>query len=133
MNQDNWDPLPHERAFHRHSTTGDLGWLVRREGKDCIRLDRPAQEIVRPFRPDEWIVEREHRPLTKYQLAQVAFEADKKLCFFLGHHDLSRREWLALKDEPRIAFTNNGPGGKGPRQQLFNAIMSVLEIYASSK
>lgn len=125
-----WDPADHERLFYRHVTTGDLGWLVRREGHDCIRLDRPAQEITRLYKEVEWIPEREHRPLTKLQLVQIAFEADKRLCFFLGKHDLARREWLSMKDEQRIAWSENGPGPGGGRPELFRAILKTLERFA---
>lgn len=130
MKGDHWDPADHERTFYRHATTGDLGWMVRREGRDCIRLDRPAQEISRPYRESEWIAEREHRPLTKLQLVQIAFEADKRLCFFLGKHDLARREWLSMKDEQRIAWADKGPPAGGGRPELFAAILKVLERYA---
>lgn len=126
MTPDHYDPPDHERVFYRHTTTGDLGWMVRREGKDHIRLDRPSHEIVRLFKPADWIEEREHRPLTRLQLTQIAFEADKKLCFFLGKHDLARREWLNLKDEDRIAWSQHGPGSGGGRRELFDAVMSSL-------
>ena len=130
MNADNWDPPDHERVFYRHSTTGDLGWLVRRDGKDCVKYDRPAMDIVRPFRADEWIAELEYRPLTRLQLVQVAFEADKKLCYFLGRHELSRRQWLNLSENERIRWSTNGPPDTGGRQELFQAIMASLERYA---
>lgn len=130
MTPDHFDPPDHERVFYRHITTGDLGWLVRRDGKDCIRFDRPSQEIVKLFKESEWILEREHRPLTRLQLCQVAFEADKRLCFFLGKHDLARRDWLMLKDEDRIAWSQRGPGPGTGRRELFQAVMSVLERHA---
>lgn len=130
MKADHWDPAEHERTYYSHMTTGDVGWMVRREGKDCIRLDRPNHEIIRPYRQDEWQPELQHRPLTKYQLLQVAFEADRKLCFFLGKHDIARREWLSLKEEDRIKWGQFGPGSGSGRRELFNAVMAALERYA---
>lgn len=130
MTPDNWDPPDHERTYYRHTMTGDLGWLVRRDGKDYIKYDRPSHIMERPFRDQDWIAEREHRPLTRLQLAQVAFEADKRLCFFLGLHDQSRREWLSLKDEQRIAWSSAGPPNKGGRQELYQAVMAALARYA---
>jgi hypothetical protein len=130
VKEDHWDPTDHEKTYYRHITTGDLGWLVRREGKDCIRLDRPSQEITKVFREADWVPTTDYRPLTGYQLAQVAYEADKKLCFFLGKHDQARKDWLMLKDEERIAWRQKGPPRGGGRQELFKAIMATLERYA---
>lgn len=130
MKGDHWDPAEHERTYYSHMTTGDLGWMVRREGRDCIRLDRPAQEIVRVYKEDEWRPEREHRQLNRYQLVQIAFEADKKLCFFLGKHEVARKEWLSMRDEQRITWAQNGPGAGSGRPELFQAIMKCLERYA---
>jgi hypothetical protein len=129
VKEDHWDPAPHERSYYRHVTTGDLGWMVRREGKDHIKLDRPAQDLVKLFRPEEWIVEQEYRTLTRQQFAQIAFEADKKLCHFLGEHDLARRQWLELHERVRIAWVNMGPG-HGLRAKLYAAIMATLQEHA---
>lgn len=130
MKGEHWDPADHEKIYYRHTTTGDLGWLVRREGRDCIRFDRPSHEMVRVFKEDEWIAEREHRPLTKYQLTQIAFEADKKLCFFLGLHSEARRDWLSLRDEDRIRWAEKGPPPRGGRRELWQAVMASLERFA---
>jgi hypothetical protein len=100
--------------------------MVRREGKDCIRLDRPNQEVVRPFREGEWSPVREFRPLTRLQLVQVAYEADRKLCFFLGLHAEARREWNAMRENDRLAWADHGPGGGAGRKELFRAIMAKL-------
>ena len=131
MKDANWDPEEHERTWYSHTMTGDHGWMVRRDGRDCIRLDRPDQEIVKVYRDGEWKPELEHRPLTKLQLAQVAYEADRKLCFFLGLHDEARREWNAMREQDRLKWAQHGPG-KGPgRMQLFMAVTGTLERYAS--
>ena len=130
MKADHWDPKEHERTYYRSMSSGELGWMVRREGVDCIKLDRPAQEIVQRYDPAKWAPEAAHRPLTKYQLAQIAFEADKRLCFFTGRHDLARREWLSMKEEDRIRFTQLGPGLGPGRRELFKAVMAALERFA---
>jgi len=129
VSANHWDPAPHERTYYRHALTGDLGWLVRRDGAEHILLDRPGQEIAKPFKPGEWTVEAEYRPLTRMQFAQVAFAADKALCLALGKHLLARREWLSMRDEDRIVFMQMGPRAGGGRQELFEAIMASLERY----
>ena len=98
-----------DRIYYRNTTTGEKGWLVSRDGKQFMQLNRPAEEILLPYRPTEWVPERDSRPLTRQQIAQVAFEADKKLCLFLGLHKESRRQWLSMTDEDRIEWCENGP------------------------
>lgn len=122
-----WDPKPSERRYYRNARTGDLGYLVERDGKDVIRYDRPNEEILRPYRQDEWIVEREHRKLTAAQIAHVAFEADKKLCLFIGLPNQANREWLSMKDEERIRWIKDGPSSGLARMHLFGAIKFALE------
>src|SRR4030095_8083186 len=96
---DYWDPLPSERQYYRSADTGDLGWLVRREGKERIRLDRAMQEIVRPFEPGDgkWVEEREWKPFSRTQVSKLQFEVDKLMCALLGLHKEGKRDWLSLK------------------------------------
>jgi hypothetical protein len=131
MKDAHWDPADHERSYYRHVMTGDLGWMVRRDGKDCIRLDRPNQEIVKPFREQEWIPEHEHRPITRLQLVQIAYEADRKLCFFLGLHADARKEWASMREQDRLRWAQHGPGAGPGRQLLFTRIMAALDFLAS--
>jgi hypothetical protein len=125
--EENWDPALQERQYHRSRQTGERGYMVRRKGTDFIRLDRPQQEILRPFRESEWIPDVEHRPFTKAQVAQVCFEADRKLCFFLGLHDKAKKEWLSLSDEHRIGWMKRGPLTPPIRHEQWRAIMTALE------
>lgn len=122
-----WDPPDHERTYYRHKQTGDLGYLVVREGQDKIRLDRPNEEVIRRFQGDDWIPELEHRPMTRAQAAQVAYEADRKLCGFLGLFDRSRKEWQLLHEDQRIHWVDNGPAGPPIRGDVFRAVMGALE------
>lgn len=121
----------HERVWYSHRTTGDRAYLVTENGKQRIRYDRPSQSnelTTRDFEPSEWIALHEVRPLTEHQMAQVALDADKKLCFFLGMHSLANRTWLSMRDEQRIDWTNNGPPltAHPLRREQFAMIMSVL-------
>jgi len=114
------------RIWYRSRTTGDRGYLYRDGDKTRIRLDRPNDEVTRPFVPSDWIEEEEIRSFTPMQLAQVAYAADRQLCSFLGLHAEAKKEWLSLQEEPRIEFMKNGPKSPEIRQALYSAIMSVL-------
>lgn len=124
-----WDPLPSERTYYRHVMTGDRGWLVRREGKDMVKLDRPMQDIVRPANA-EWQQEPARAPMTLAQVAQVMFEADKKLCYWLGLHLEARAEWASLLEEERLEWMEEPPTRGGPREALWNSIRIALSPYA---
>lgn len=126
-----WDPLPHERTYFRHHYTGDLGWMVRRDGGDSIRLDRPNQEIIRPYRSGEWLPQKEVRQMTEMQMAQIAFEADRALCRFIGEHERANREWLSVKEEKRIAWMRQGPASPLIRRAMWEAVMGALKHHVS--
>lgn len=117
-----------ERIYFRHVREGQRGYKVTRDGREYIRLDRPAEEILLPFRESEWLLDRETRPLNKWLVARVAFEADKVLCEGLGEHPESRREWASVVEDKRIAWMAHGPP-PGPRKELFDAIMKVTRKY----
>lgn len=125
-----WDPEPSERIYYRSAKTGNLGWLVRREGADKIRLDRAMQEIIIPFNKDEWDEERHYKPFSRTQVSLLAFEADKLLCRMLGQHERSRKEWLSLSDKERISWMEQGPGPDGLRGEVYAALFGVLGKHA---
>lgn len=127
---DNWDPLPAERQYYRSAETGDLGWLVRRDGKDRVRLDRPLQEIVRPFEEGKWVEEREWKPFSRTQVSKLQFETDKLVCSMLGLHKEGKRDWLSLKDEERIAWMKQGPGPGNLRADVYKALAKIFERHS---
>lgn len=119
----NYEPQPNQRDWYSHTRTGDRGYLVRRDGVDYVKLDRPNEEILKRHN-GEWHKDEEHRPMTTAQIAQVAYEADRKLCFFLGKHERARKEWVSLSDKERIAWMREGPKEPGPREELYVAIFA---------
>lgn len=125
-----YDPPAQAREWFRHVQDGQLGWKVIRAGKTMIKLDRVAQPIEMNYRETDWIAETEHRPLTRWQIAKVAFEADKALCIALGDVAGSKRQWLDLRDEARQRWIEKGPVGSTPearvRQGLFASVMLEL-------
>lgn len=125
-----YDPPAQAREWYRHVQDGQLGWKVVRGGKTYIKLDRVAQPIELHYREADWIEENEHRPLNKWQIAKVAFEADRALCVALGEVATSKREWIDLREESRQVWMANGPAGSSPeariRQGLFRKVMDEL-------
>lgn len=120
------DPAPGERVFYRHAATGDLGYLVFREGEQRIKYDQPMIDRVVPFRTTDWVPEHDHRPMSRADLARMSFDMDKVLCANLGLHAEAKRDWKHLRDTERIDWMDNGPSGSEPRKRLFRAIMRAL-------
>lgn len=124
---DSWDPRPHQRVWYRHRDTGDRAYLVKRDGKDCIRYDRGDYEQVKLFNEQEWIAEDPEKPeFSPYQIARVTFAADKEFCAVIGEIGKSRREWLNLSDKQRIAWTDDGPQ-EPRRKRLYQAVKKAME------
>ena len=123
---DNWEPAPHERQWFRNVNSGERGYLVRTDGKDMIRLDRPTETNDKIYRPSDWVSDVQERPLTAYQLARVRFEADKFLRYFTGNPQSLKDDWLNLTDEQRQLWIKRGPR-KPERADLWKAIGVALE------
>lgn len=124
-----WDPELGMREWYTHRSTGDRGFMVRRGGKEMIRLDRPMDpHAVRPMSAD-WLRDEGWRPITVHQRAQVAFEADRALCRALGMHEDAKKNWNELSDGARMRWTTTGPLEE-PRAGLWEAIMEELRDLA---
>jgi hypothetical protein len=121
-----WDPRPAERTYYRSNKTGDRGYLVRRDGRDMVRLDQPMHEALRRLDPNEWQPDHELRRLSRPQMAMVAWVADQELARALGFPADAKREWRDIPEHKRIKWMETGP--KNPvRKFLFEAIMETLE------
>lgn len=121
-----WDPQDHERVSYRDSRTGQLGYFVRRGGKDCIRLDRGNQELIVPFVPGQWVEEGMKRPWTRAQISRVAWEADRALCHLLGDHEKARREWESMHEDDRVEWIRVGPAKPLERALLYRLVMDTV-------
>lgn len=129
---DNWEPEEKDRVHYRHLQTGDLGYLVRRDGRSVIRLDRSQEEILKPFSKVNWALDNEHRPMSKHQVTRIAFAADKALCACIGLHDKARKEFEDLTEGERIRWAEKGPTGKIERMRMYRAVHKALEPFVSS-
>lgn len=125
-----WDPAVPDREYFREGKNGDRGYLVRRNGVDCIRLDRPMEEILKP-KTDQWVRDEYGSLLLKSQITSVAFAADRAMCAFVGLHQESRVTWQDLTDKQRIEFTANGPpaGASVMRRKVYEAIFESLKPF----
>lgn len=123
---DHWDPHPGERRYYTNATTGDRGYLVRRDGRDAIRLDVPGVEKVSRL-GDAWVADHAHRPLNVSQLAMVVYAADQELCRVLGMHS-KLKKWLDLSESERARWIQGEPP-KGPeiRVKMHAANWAILK------
>lgn len=121
-----------DRDWYRHWKTGDRGYRETRDGVDVIVLDRPNEDITRPFRETEWRSDREARPLNRMAIAQVAQAADATLCRVMGN-PLKRPNWIDLSDKQRIAWMKEGPTKSFPRRTLYEFVMWAVEWLAENE
>lgn len=116
-----------KRRWCRSHSDGQLGYVVEKEDSNGVvrqmfRLDRPQEELLRPYNENNFTDEAD-RPITKMQRARIAYESDRALRMALGEAQLGIPEWVALKDEQRIKFRDNGPNGD-QRAALYDVIMA---------
>jgi hypothetical protein len=123
---DDWDPTPDQRTYYRSAEDGQRAYLVKRGGKDMVRLDRPMEEILRPL-DGSWRPDTQTYPFTAHQVAEVAFAADRALCRTMGKHLDAGKEWLSLKEQARIKWMEEGPSTGDIRDDLYDAIMGTLK------
>lgn len=127
--ENDWDPAPLARHLLRNAQTGELGWLVRRNGATCVKLDNPRQDVTRRYVESEWTPEVVQRPLAPIHAAMVAFEADKSLCKQLGLHAHAKRSWDKLRDGERQLFMTNGPKAPPARAALYASVMAAMSHF----
>lgn len=122
-----------KRQMYRSVWDGELGEKVVKEGKEYIRLNRPAQELLRPYNPNDWKIEADEYPLTPNQVGAICWAADKALCKALGLHAEARKEFINLRDEDRLAWSEHGPSSKQveehpARGALFDTIKALFSV-----
>jgi hypothetical protein len=121
-----WDPPIADRMYYRDNT-GNLGWMVKRDGVDHIKLDREGVDQTRPFRASEWKEEFRPYPITEAQIAMVRFQADKELRRFIGLANKYPNDWAGLTESQRSAWVHNGPTKPPIRVKLWQDIGESLK------
>ena len=124
-----WEPAPSERKYFRDATSGDLGYLIRAGGKDVIRLDRPFEVILHPM-TGRWVPEHSHAQFSKFQVAIIAYEADRALLQAMGKYQEAKKEYASMREKDRIDWMKFGPKEDDLRKDLFCAIIEVLGEHA---
>lgn len=127
MTQVDKDPTPDRRIYYRNNATGDRGYLVQRHGADHMKFDRGINgaDETRLFKPEDWTLEENRPGMNAHEIAQVAFEADRRYCKSKGLRE-ARVEWLNLTDDERIRWVKEGPKAQDVRRRLWAAIVKVL-------
>lgn len=110
---------PPSRRWYRRRTDGQLGYMVERHGREMIKLDRPKDDAVEPFNSQLWEPTSSERPITRQQVARIAFDADRALCKMLALHGEARKDWLDLSDPQRLAWIAEGPPANPPLRRAF--------------
>ncbi len=123
--KDHWDPKPNERKYYRSSFSGQRGYLVRRAGEDCIRLDRPMEEIISRL-DGSWVLDAKLHVMSRHAAAKIAYIADQALCRATGEYG-SKKEWIDLHDKERIRFMKDGPDVGGFRDEFYKGVMGLLK------
>lgn len=112
-----------QKEWFRNNASGQMGYKTT---ADRIKDDRP-EGAERRFKPEEWTAIAEHRPLAPAHLAEICFNADAKLCFYLGLRDKSTKQWIDLTQEQKREWMTEGPTGDRWRQRLYKAIQVNLK------
>lgn len=118
-----------EREYYRSNVTGDLGYLVERDGKSWVKLDRSGPEVLKEFSEGLWAEELHRAPLNQQQLGKLAYEFDQLLCRTLGRGQEANRDWIAMQNEEKATWMTIGPCDSGIRDALFDAVLRVLKEY----
>lgn len=119
------------KVYVRHIQTGDRGYVGEDdEGKKVVYLDRPQDTLGRPYDESVWQLDRDTRPLTRFAVAQAAFQADSALCRALGEPNLNKGQWPSLSDKQRILWRDKGPTKDPVRAGLYRVIVDYLKQYS---
>lgn len=113
------------RIYYRNKLSGDMGYLVETGDTKMVRIDDDLRVV--PFSA-QWEKARDERKLTEHQVAQIAFEADKKLCFHLGLHKLAKRQWVDLEQTVRASWMSGKRRFEDvDRQVLYSSVFEAMK------
>jgi len=121
------------KRYFRHRQTGDRGFLVEVNGEARMQYDRGSNGHAEQVKYNEhqWQAEEDEKPITWFQVGQVAWEADAALCRLAGVGPRTRKPWLSLRDSERQDWIKNGPPVTEPmRRLLYEAHNAFGRVYA---
>lgn len=120
-----WDPRPDERKYYRSTVDGQRGWLVRREGQDRVRLDRPMEDYHVKL-DQTWVSDVQQHPMSAHAAAKIAYIADQALCGAIGEF-APKKAWIDLSDKERVRFMKDGPDVGGFRDEFHKGVKDLLK------
>lgn len=119
-----------KREYYRHVSSGELGYKI---AEDRIRFDRPEsgdkerdKALAMKFKSQDWVPVEEHRPLAPAHLAEICFNADAALCFYLGLRENSSKQWVDLTADQKRKWMTDGPTKNEWRERLWKATREAL-------
>lgn len=110
-------------------TDGQIGHVVKTTSGLAIRLDRKAQEVIVPYDIHRW-VHMDEVALTNYQVARVAYAADRALRQARGTYKVA--DWESLREAEKLDFIAKGPQSLDEddaleeRMELFVKVVKTL-------
>ena len=119
--------MAEERVYYRHIQTGDRGYLVKVDGEQHIRYDRPFDPTTMKFREAEWELDKHPEPFSIGQAITVVFEADRALCNILGLYGEGRRSWQSMNERDRVKFILEGPTKPPIRVTVYKTLRKIME------
>lgn len=116
---------PPAKRWYKRKSDGQLGYMTEVNGREMIRLDRPNDPTAVVPYSEDWDPVSSDRPISKHQVAKIAFAADRALCLVLAKHAEAKEEWVGLTDAKRLKFVKEGPPADPPlRRELYEAIVA---------
>lgn len=124
-----------KRQWFRSRIDGNLGFLVERNGRKYIQLNRNAEVIQKPYNENDWDPQASPHRFNVHQIGRVAWEADKAFCrLCLGLHNEARESWDKISPERRERWLREGPSDPEPsweeRRAFFQVTFGHLLRYA---
>jgi hypothetical protein len=110
----------------RNAKTGDLAEIVEKDGQEVVVFPGRQGHAPIPYKPHEWVEEAMPRAMSRMQSAEIAYLADQGLQRFLGEIARAKKPWIALRQEDRIKFCDEGPQEPKVRRLLYKVVMGAL-------
>ncbi len=116
------------KRFVRNRATGELGYVIERDGDTFVRLERSGPVVEQPYSESAWMDEKVRAPLNRQQVGKLMHDFDRLLCKALGKAHEAKREWIELREEEREEWMSYGPP-EGIRSEVFEAVADALADY----
>ena len=103
------EPKPSERKYYRHRMTGDRAYRVLVDGVPYMKFGSGPQDRHTLYKEGEWTEDTADYPMSRMQLAEMAYLLVCRYYYYAQNHAKARRKWETLREEERIHFMNHAP------------------------